>query len=102
MTSAGGATVGIFSVTWATLILGTTYELTVTSRQVISKEKSDPGRQRFGRRIKNYCAINIVFGLLLCVCQVLAYNINIWFEDESTATLINVTFDVSCLGIAYG
>ena len=101
-TSAGAVTVGIFSVTWTCLIIGTSYELSNTSRQVVSKEKLDPARQRFSRRIRNYCVINIVFGMLLCVFQVLAFMIDTWFKDEMSAILINAVFDLSILGVSYG
>ena len=83
------------------MILGTTYELMVTSTQIVRKGKDDAGRQRFGRRIRNYCVVNVIFGLLLCVFQVLTFMINEWFKDEFSATLVNIGFDLSCLGVSY-
>ena len=58
--------------------------------------------QKFARRMRNYCVVNIIFGVMLCVFQMLAYMINTWFQDEFSATLINLAFDISCFGVSFG
>ena len=100
---AGTVTVGIFSVTWACLIIATTFELLGMQRKIRQfQENNNDSRLKFSERLRNYCRLNIVFGLVLCTLQVLAYNINIWFKDEIVATCINGVSDISCLGVAYG
>ena len=53
------------------------------------------------RRLNHYCQMNIIFGLMTCVFQILAFMINDWFKDDVSAAITNLGFDVSFLGLSY-
>ena len=124
---AGGVTVGVFSVTWIGLIQLTNMEMKNISRSLSNSKGSNNGlkssqvksktkgggsskstpmplssREKFAIRLKRYAKINTFFGSLLCVFQVLSYNINTWFTDDLSAAGMNLGFDISCIGVAYG
>ena len=107
---AGAVTVGIFSFTWTCLIVLTTKVLKRIQGTLDAKAEegrrgkssSTIAKRKFREKLQKYCRLNVVFGLSLCLFQVLSYSINIWITEDIPAALINIGFDVSCLGVAYG
>ena len=116
---AGGVTVGVFSVTWIGLIQLTNMEMKSVSKSLTgnsaagsSRDARGPSgrrstaavssRQNFARRLKRYAQVNTLFGTLLCIFQVLSFNINTLFKDDISSAAMNLGFDVSCFGVAYG
>ena len=106
--NAGAVTVAIFAITWAGLIALTTKEMKSMQRNLKSNKgrssmvTSDNGKEKFRQKLRIYCRINGIFGTLLCIFQILCYSINVWITDDIPATIINIGFDLSCLGVAYG
>ena len=109
---AGGVTVGIFSITWTCLIaltskvmnrirFGLQHPSGSKDNGSGSKSSSGVAKRKFREKLEKYCTLNAVFGLSLCIFQVLSYSINNWITDEIPAALINIGFDVSCWGVAY-
>ena len=62
----------------------------------------DEAAMQVSRRLQKYEKLNTRFGILLCVFQVLTSTINVWITEEVPALLINLGFDISCLGVATG
>ena len=108
--NAGGVTVGVFAVTWAGLIVLTNKEMQIIQRGLASKLRNDgvksktidDAKEKFRQKLRTYCVVNGIFGTSLCIFQVLSYSINVLITEDIPAAAINIGFDVSCLGVAYG
>ena len=87
---------------WSGLIIVTNADLLKTRKAIKQFFSGDEAAMRMSRRLEKYAKINTRFGILLCVFQVLVGMINTWFNEEVSASLINLGFDITCLGVAGG
>ena len=90
----------IFSMVWFGMLIFQTKELLGFRRQLLKFFKDDVDAQQVNMHLFNYCRMNILFGLGLCVTQVLTYFIDVIFNDEISASVVNICFDITCIGTA--
>ena len=90
----------IFSMVWFGMLIFQTKELLGFRRQLLKFFKDDVDAQQVNMHLFNYCRMNILLGLGLCVTQVLTYFIDVIFNDEISASMVNICFDITCIGTA--
>lgn len=92
----------IFSLMWIGLIGTTSRDLFHTKVTLNRFFSDDDGAMAVSKRLQTYEKVNSCFGFLLCVFQVLVSMINDWFKSETVAALLNLGFDIACIGVTLG
>ena len=95
----------VFSVVWIGLIISILKELGIVMKKARSDFTKDSLAYRNAYRLANYSKINAVFGILLCILHVaskLSYKGLIAKNDVTLTLVINIMYDISCIGVSYG